>query len=234
MAGAIQENDLHDPWNDILNDYVKNGGVSYGKLKSSERDMQKLDNYLEALGKADVKTYSRDERLAFWINAYNAFTVKLILNHYPLKSIRDIKKPWKRKIWLAAGEQLSLNDMEHQKLRNELQEPRIHFAIVCASIGCPELYNNAFRAKNLDQTLDKVARSFFSAHKNIIVELSGDNTILHLSRIFKWFGKDFGKNDQERIEFILPYLNKADTGKINNAKKIKIKFLDYDWSLNGK
>lgn len=233
MAVAIQKNDLHDPWNDILNDYVEDGVVSYGKLKSSARDMQKLDNYLEALGKADLKTYSRDERLAYWINAYNAFTVKLILNHYPVKSIRDIKDPWKRKIWLAAGERLGLDDIEHKKLRHELQEPRIHFAIVCASIGCPELYNNAFRAKDLDQTLDKVARSFFSDRKNIFVELSGDNTILHLSRIFKWFGSDFGKSDQERIDFILPYLKKADAGKIKNTKKIKIKFLDYDWGLNG-
>lgn len=195
--------------------------------------MKKLDTYLEVLGKANIKNFSLEGLLAFWINAYNSFTVKLILNHYPLKSIRDIKDPWKQKIWLAAGERFSLNDIEHNILRKDLNEPRIHFAIVCASRGCPKLNNKSYKADSIHQELDKITRSFFSASQNFLIKKSGNVTTLYLSRIFKWFGNDFGSNEQQRIDFILPYLSESDAVKINNAQKIKVKYLNYDWSLNG-
>jgi hypothetical protein len=230
----IDKIDIHEPWNEILATYVKDGMVRYGDLKKNSAHMKKIDAYLEALGKADVMNFSREDLLAFWINAYNAFIVELILNHYPVKSIKDIKNPWKQKSWLAAGERLSLDDIEHKKLRKDLNEPRIHFAIVCASKGCPELYNKAFRGKDIHTALNKVALSFFASRKNFFIEQSGSVTNLYLSRIFKWSGSDFGTTEKERISFILPFLNKDDVDRINNARKVKIKYLDYDWSLNVK
>ena len=133
---------LHATWDKLLHKYVKDGRVDYNGFS---RDIKVLDGYLEKLEKEDTSGYSPEEKLAFWINAYNAFTVKLILNHYPIKSIRKISNPWGQRIWKAAGQILSLDYIEHKILRREFKEPRIHFAIVCASIGCPDLQNAAFR-----------------------------------------------------------------------------------------
>ena len=225
---------LHAEWDFILKKYVLEGKVNYNKIISTPADLKRLNDYLTTLGNAEVSLLARDERLAFWINAYNAFTVKLILNHYPLKSIKDIKDPWKQKIWFASNETMSLDDIEHIKLRKEVREPRIHFAIVCASIGCPDLYPEAFEKDNIEQLLNRVARHFFSARRNYYLKSSGKITTIYLNRIFKWFGSDFGKDNKQIVEFILPYLKKQDRDIINVSDAVKIKYLDYDWSLNGK
>ena len=202
--------------------------------ESSHSYMKKLNGYLNTLEKADIENFSRPALLAFWINAYNAFTVKLILNNYPLKSIKDIKKPWKQKIWIASGKRLSLDDIEHEILRKKFKEPRIHFAIVCASKGCPPLYGKAYQSKTIMGTLNEISRSFFTSPRNFSIEQSGDVVTVYLNRIFKWFGDDFGRNNQERIDFIRPYLSTNYSDMITGAGKINVKYLDYDWSLNGK
>lgn len=225
---------LHEPWNQILQTYVKDGFVNYKALKNNPTDIKTLTNYLDKINKEDIEKYSRNDKLAFWINSYNAFTIKLILDHYPQKSIRDIKKPWKKKIWKAAGKTVSLDDIEHIKLREELNEPLIHFAIVCASIGCPNLDSKAFFSKTVQTHLKERATSFFTYPKNFKLEIKKNRVTIHLSKIFKWFGEDFGKNKSEKIAFILNYLKEKDKTAINNTKKIKLKHLDYDWTLNGK
>lgn len=230
---AGQKSGIHEAWNEILSTYVQNGRVGYGDLKKNPSDMHKLNAYIDALGKADISGFDRKDRLAFWTNAYNAFTLKLILGNHPLKSIRDIKNPWKQKVWLAAGQRLSLDDVEHIKLRKDLKEPRIHFAIVCASIGCPDLYNKAFFAADIYTVFGARARSFFASPKNFFIKQSETETVLYISKIFKWFAGDFGKNKKERIEFILPFLTESSAARIKNAQKVTIKYLDYDWSLNG-
>ncbi len=224
----------HAEWDFILKKYVHEGKVDYNKIISTPADLKRLNDYLTTLGNTEVSILTRDERLAFWINAYNAFTVKLILNHYPLKSIKDIRDPWKQKLWYAANERLSLDDIEHIKLRKELGEPRIHFAIVCASIGCPALYPEAYEKNNIDPLLNRVARLFFTEHRNFHFETSGKTATIYLNRIFKWFKSDFGKDDKQMIEFIIPYLQKQDRDIINVSDAVKIKYLDYDWSLNSK
>jgi hypothetical protein len=223
---------LHAEWDFILKKYVLEGKVNYNKIISTPADLKRLNDYLTTLGTAEVSLLTRDERLAFWINAYNAFTVKLILNHYPLKSIKDIKNPWKQKLWYAGGEKLSLDDIEHIKLRKEFREPRIHFAIVCASIGCPELYPEAFEKDKIEQMLNLITRNFFAEHRNFQLKASGKMTTIYLNRIFKWFKNDFGKDDKQMVEFIFPYVQKQDRDLIKVSDDVTIKYLNYDWSLN--
>lgn len=220
---------LHKTWDTLLQKHVKNGRVSY---KAFAEDVKQLDSYLGTLEKVDISTFSREHKLAFWINAYNAFTVKLILNHYPVKSIREIDRPWKQRIWKAAGEILSLNDIEYKKLRKELKEPRIHFAIVCASIGCPNLQSFAFSGDRVNNQLDQVARQFFGYHKHFFIEEDGPDVTIYISQIFNWFGNDFGKDKNERIAFILSYLEAPVAKKIKKAFSVEMKYLSYDWNLN--
>jgi len=225
---------IHAEWNFILKKYVHEGKVDYNKIISTPADLKRLNDYLTVLGNTEVSLLSRDEQLAFWINAYNAFTVKLILNHYPLKSIKDIKDPWKQKTWFAGSEKMSLDDIEHIKLRKKFREPRIHFAIVCASIGCPDLYPEAFEKDKIEQQLNRVARHFFSARRNYYLKSSVKITTIYLNRIFKWFKSDFGNDDKQIVKFILPYVQNQDRDIINASDVVKIKYLDYDWSLNDK
>jgi len=222
---------LHKTWDILLQKHVTNGRVNY---KGFAEDVKQLDSYLGTLEKVDISTFSREHKLAFWINAYNAFTVKLILNHYPVKSIREIDSPWKQRIWKAVGEILSLNDIEHKKLRKELKEPRIHFAIVCASIGCPNLQRFAFSGDRVNHQLDQAARQFFDNPKHFFIKEDGSALTIFISQIFNWFGNDFGKDKNERIAFILAYLKAPVAKKIKKAFSVKIKYLSYDWNLNEK
>lgn len=226
---AGKDTGLHKTWDTLLQKYVKNGFVNY---KGFARDVKLLDGYLEKLDKTEVSSFSREEKLAFWINAYNAFTVKLILNHYPVKSIRKISRPWSRRIWKAAGKTLSLDDIEHKILRKELREPRIHFAIVCASIGCPDLQAFAFTGDGVNEQLDRAATGFFSSRKHFYFELDGDKVTIFISKIFSWFGGDFGDKKEQRVDFILRFLAKPDAEKIKKAASVKMKYLGYDWNLN--
>jgi len=220
---------LHKTWDTLLQRYVKNGHVNY---KGFARDAKLLDSYLEKLDKTDVSAFSREEKLAFWINAYNAFTVKLILEHYPIKSIRKISRPWNRRIWKAAGNTLSLDDIEHKILRKELREPRIHFAIVCASTGCPNLQRFAFTGDRVNAQLNQAATEFFSSRKHFYIEKEDERITIFISKIFSWFGEDFGDNKEQKVDFILRFLGKADAEIIKKASTISIKYLRYDWNLN--
>jgi len=226
---AGKDTGLHKTWDTLLQRYVKNGHVNY---KGFARDVKLLDGYLEKLDKTDVSSFSREEKLAFWINAYNAFTVKLILNHYPVKSIRKISRPWSRRIWKAAGNTLSLDDIEHKILRKELREPRIHFAIVCASTGCPDLQSFAFTGDRVNEQLEGAAKGFFASRKHFYFETGGDKVTIFISKIFSWFGEDFGDNIEQRVDFILRFLGKADAEKIKKASAVRMKYLGYDWNLN--
>jgi hypothetical protein len=222
----------HAAWTEILQRRVKAGVVDYAGLKSE--DLGRLDRYLGSLGAVTRETYSRwnrTEKLAFWINVYNVFTVKLILDHYPLKSIRSIgflpgaafresfiKLPGLRQT------PYSLNDVENEVLRKEFTEPRIHFAIVCASKSCPALRSEAYRGTDLEAQLDAAARSFLGdSTKNRL-----DGETLRLSSIFKWFSADFEKSAGSVARFVSRYLT------LDPGRSYEIVHLDYDWSLNGR
>jgi hypothetical protein len=220
---------LHSTWDGLLKKHVKKGLVDY---KGFHADRIRLNRYLRKLEKADLSSFSPQQKLAFWINAYNAFTIKLILNHYPVKSIRKISRPWKQRIWKATGKTVSLDEIEHKILRKEFKEPRIHFAIVCASIGCPDLQSFAYVPGKIEAQLNLAAQQFFGSRKHFYIEEEGNTVKIHISKIFKWFGEDFGKSKKERAAFMQKYLGKTTAAKIKKAASLKFKYLSYDWNLN--
>lgn len=209
----------HSLWNDFLQKYVSvDGHVNYKAIQSHPEN---LEAYLQELTKTvPNESWSKNQILAFWINAYNAFTIKLIIDNYPIKSIKEIKKPWDKEFIKIDAKTMSLSHIEHDILR-KMNEPRIHFAIVCASISCPKLYNEAYMSSTLDTQLSQAAKDFLSdPTKNAITENS-----LELSKIFQWFSKDF-KNDGSLIDFLNQY------AQLNISDKAKITFKDYNWNLN--
>jgi hypothetical protein len=220
----------HSIYADLLNKYVKDGVVDYQGFKNEET---KLDQYLTVLENIDTENLSRDEQFAFYTNAYNAWTIKLILSGYPgVKSIKDLgsvfKSPWKKKLARIDGKVITLDDIEHNILRPRFKDPRVHFAVNCASKGCPPLRSEPYRGSVLDQQLDEMTETFLNAPSRNRLE----GRTLYVSRIFKWFSEDF---NEDVVGFFLKYA-KADLKEQleANKDKIKVKYLDYDWSLNGK
>jgi hypothetical protein len=228
MAGSTPPS--HQLWNELLKSNVKSDGqVDY---KGFIREKPKLEKYLKLLSEnaPDRKTWSKNEQLAYWINVYNAYTVKLIVDFYPTKSIRDlgprikiplIKDVWHYKFFKIAGVEMSLDEVEHSILRKEFEEPRIHFAINCASVSCPSLLNEAFVAANLENQLTRVTTTFINdPTRNKISSQSAQ-----LSSIFSWFKGDFTKKGT-LIEFLNRY------SKVKISPNARISFLDYNWNLN--
>lgn len=215
---AIESID-HTLWNTLVSKYVsKEGTVNYKGFKKDEKALQ---TYLEVLQKnTPAASWSKNEKLAYWINAYNAFTVRLILDHYPLKSIKDIKDPWGKDFIVIGENTYSLEDIEHKILR-KMNEPRIHFAINCASYSCPKLANKAYTTATLDQQLEAAAKNFVNdPSKNSISKDS-----IEISKIFSWFSGDF-----EEQGSIIDFLNTFSTIKID--KNAKVRYKSYNWNLN--
>lgn len=214
----------------LLEKYVKNGMVDYQGLKKEEAT---LDQYLRILEKTDTQILSPKERFAFFINAYNAWTIKLILNAYPdIKSIKELggifKTPWDKKIVRIDRKILTLDNIEHDILRPEYKDPRIHFVVNCASKSCPPLRSEPYRGDILDQQLTDATEIFINNPKYNRL----DGNTLYVSSLFKWYSRDF--ND-DIPGFINKYARRESKEELKrNAGKIEIKYLDYDWSLNGK
>jgi hypothetical protein len=227
----------HREWDRLLQRHVDEAGrVDYAGWKAIHGDVDALDAYLIDLSRADPTLEAgRDARLAFWINAYNALTIRGILREYPTMSIQDHAAQssgyniW-RDLLLHVGEHdYSLGQIEHELLR-PLREPRIHFAIVCGSRGCPRLLNRAYQSSELDQQLGENSRNFFADP----AKLEFDSSIgqLRLSPILKWYADDFGNSQAEMLEHIIPYLPDRVTGQIPDKRGLHTDFLEYDWSLN--
>lgn len=210
----------HTVWNQILQATVDEAGmVDYKKANSLYPELHAYLRYLSTF--SPNVSWPKNRVLAFYINLYNALTVKLILNHYPLKSIRDIQNPWGQTVFYIDKKGLSLDDIEHKILRT-LDEPRIHFAINCASVSCPRLRPNAFTEAGLEHELNKSVTEFFKDPDNFTIK---DNA-LYLSPILKWYRADFELVYDNLINFINRYHDlplKNDT---------KIRFLSYNWNLN--
>jgi len=214
----------------LLSKHVHNGMVDYQGFKNDEK---KLDAYLKTLESANTKKMARDEQFAFYINAYNAWTIKLILSGYPgVKSIKELgslfSSPWKKKICRIDGQVLSLDEIEHKILRPTFKDNRVHFAINCASKGCPKLISEPYDGTALDRQLDKAAQGFVNDPKRNYL----DNDTLYVSSIFKWFAEDF---NHDIPAFFSKHASKDLNWQIlEKSGKINIKYLDYDWSLNGR
>ena len=224
----------HGMYDILLKRYVdQEGFVAYKQLK--EKDETTLTAYLDALGAVDPEQFQdRAERLAFWINAYNALTIQGILHFYPTKSIRDHVSAVKYNIWkdykmTVNGTAYSLDDIEHKVLRT-MDEPRIHFAIVCASIGCPKLLNEAYTSERLEVQLTRSTRDFFANPEKFRID-RGTGTV-HQSPIMDWYKEDFGKDQMERLAFIKPFLTNTEDQAFMDTSGLKVQNLNYDWNLN--
>lgn len=226
----------HEPWSVLLQAFVDEEGlVDYEGWKANPMALASLREYLSALGSIELnQNASREEKLAYWINAYNAVTVFGILREYPTTSIRNhTPKLWGYHIWKdlklrVSGIDYSLDNIEHDVLR-KMEEPRIHFAIVCASMGCPKLRDKAYTPDMIEQQLHENAVDFFSRKENL--RFDSQRRQIMLSSILDWFASDFGDSPAEILESIRPFLSNEIQTQLNSGS-YQIKYLDYDWSLN--
>ena len=220
--------DLHKSWDELLKAHVKDGLVDY---KGLVKEKEELHAYCKLLSNTPpTEAWSKDDQLAFWINTYNAFTVQLIVDNYPVKSIKDLNPslsvPLLHTVWTSTkfkigDKEYSLDDVENKLLRDKFKEARIHFAINCASMSCPPLRNEAFIGKRVQEQLDDQARSFINNPRyNKITKSKAD-----LSKIFTWFSGDFKKHGT-----VVDFLNKYSKVKIDADAELS--YMDYDWSLN--
>jgi hypothetical protein len=213
---------------ELLSKYVKAGRVNYAGFKA---DQGRLDQYLSALERVEPDRLNGEEAFAFYINAYNAWTIKLILTAYPgINSIKDLgslfQSPWKKKFVRIHGKTLSLDQIEHDILRPRFKDPRVHFAINCASKSCPPLLSEPYRGDRLDAQLTRVTTDFLNQPANSRIE----NHQLWVSSIFKWFAEDF---NHDVVGFYLKYAQGELKQKLQAVQdRIELKYVDYDWSLN--
>lgn len=215
----------------LLGRHVHAGGVDYAGLKADEAQ---LDAFLAVLEHTDPTALDREGRKAFYINAYNAWTLKLILGGYPgVKSIKNLgglfSGPWSRELVRIEGKVLTLDEVEHGILRKPpFTDPRIHFAVNCASRSCPPLRSEPYAGERLDEQLDAAARNFINAPGNTVL----DGDLVWVSRIFDWYGEDFG---DAPLDFVRRYALGDLKAKLDAlGSRARVRFLDYDWSLNGK
>ena len=209
----------HKQWNELLQKYVSSkGNVDYKGFKKDNAALQSYLNLLSAT--VPEKSWSKNAVLAYWINSYNAYTVKLIVDNYPVKSIKDIDKPWDKAFITLGNKKYSLSEIENTILR-KMDEPRIHFAINCASYSCPNLLNEAYTDKDIQNQLEAVSKSFINDKtKNTIT-----TNKVEISSIFDWYGEDFKTKGT-----VIDFLNKYSTVKIDI--KAKISYKEYKWNLN--
>ena len=232
-CSLVSAETLHQQWTDLLHGHVQDGVVDYQGFKQDEKQ---LNEYLGFLAATDPEQLSADDQLAFYINGYNSYTVKLILDNFkngkPPESIRKIggllTNPWKISFAVLGGNTYSLDNIEHDIIRVRFIEPRIHFAVNCASKSCPILISEAYEGATLAAQLQSSTQRFLedSNHNRL------EGEVLYISPIFKWYKEDF---DDDPLTFFLNHTSGAFLGSLQEQKaSIRIKYLDYDWSLNGK
>lgn len=228
----------HSNWDKFLKTYVKDDPSGLNKVNYAGvtvEDKKALDDYVDALAVTPVLKLNRAQQQPYWINLYNALTVKVVLDHFPVKSIRDIdispglfsSGPWGKKLVEIAGEQVSLDDIEHRILRQIWKDPRIHYAVNCASVGCPDLSAQAYTAENTDAMLSVNAVAYINSPRG--VRVSANDVIV--SSIYDWFQADFDGTEKGVIAHLLPYAKRDRKKALEKASGISD--YDYDWALNG-
>ena len=215
-------------WNELLTTHVENGLVDYAAIKANPQNLDMFVTQAGAVPRDEFENWTESQQLAFLINLYNAVTIQLIIGEYPVSSIRKIggafKNPWKMKTVPLFREMITLDKLEHDIIRPQYSEPRIHFALVCAAIGCPILRSETYLPDNLDKQLEEQTTTFLQAalEKN---RYDINSQTLYLSPIFKWYAEDFEKASGSVKEYVKKYIP-AVTGEA------KIRYTEYDWSLN--
>ncbi|MCC9625446.1 DUF547 domain-containing protein [Thalassospira sp. MA62] len=231
----------HAAWQDILDRFVieRGAGVTvfnYDAAKGTGR--LDIANYVDAMQNVAISTFDRDQQFAFWVNLYNALTIAVVLDHYPVDSIRDIdispgwfsSGPWGSELIAVEGRALGLDDIEHRILRPIWRDARIHYAVNCASIGCPALAPVAFDADKLDAQLDQAAKNFINHPRAVRTTQQGGFV---LSRLYDWYRSDFGQSDLELVAHLATYAD-DDLKKAlpENGQGFNKVIYEYDWSLN--
>lgn len=245
-------------YNSLLDRYVENSRVNY---QGFINDRDEFEVFLNSLGSVDENEYqnwTEEQQLAYWINAYNAFTIKAIIDHYPISwsfsligifyapsnSILQIKGVWKKLQFKALGKMVTLDEIEHQILRKEFNAPRIHMAINCASVSCPDLSNQAYEAEKLEEQLSYASAAFINNPQKGVY-INQESGKVKLSKIFKWFGDDFILNygstklsnnyslkENAVLNFVTEYVESEEAKEYLMNNKLKISYLGYDWHLN--
>ncbi len=225
----------HSPWDKLLKQYLStdpSGLNLFDYATMSEAQFTELTQYVESLENADVSLFTKAQQKAFWINLYNALTVKTIVAHYPIKSIKDISfgllsfGPWDEELVKVSDKELSLNDIEHEILRPIFEDSRIHYAVNCAAIGCPNLQTDAFTAENTESLLDQAAKQFINHPRGVRVE---DDELV-LSSIYNWYEEDFGEDEEEVIEHIKQFAKPELVEQLTRIDEVED--YQYDWCLN--
>ena len=228
----------HSAWQFILNRYLNakhRSGINrfnYAKLKRNRTDKRKFNRYLSSMQRLNPRKYSKAEQKAYWINLYNALTVKVILDNYPVKSITKIHEgwfafgPWDDVHAKVAGKKLTLNNIEHGILRPIWQDNRIHYAVNCASLGCPNLAAKAYTAANTEKLLEQAAKDYINHSRGVQFK----NGKLLLSSIYDWYKVDFGGNQRRLIKHLRKYANRKLAKRLQRYKG-SIAY-DYNWNLN--
>lgn len=238
-SAAIDFDHQHHAWAAVLKEYVQFRGneskVDYGRLRAKPEQLSEYLATVEGVTPSSFDKFSRQEKLSFLINAYNALTVKLIIDNYPVKSIKDIgglfSSPWKKQFFKLLGKQRTLDEIEHELIRPKFEEPRIHFALVCASIGCPPLQKEPFLADRLEKQLENSAVNFLRDSSKNRVDIKQGK--LELSSIFKWYGSDFVKIFGSVEAFIATRITESrEVQESIRLKKVEVSYLPYDWGLN--
>jgi len=227
----------HGVWDRLLKKFVVPGRDGFALFRygaAGPADRLNLSQYVASLTALPISTYNRAEQKAYWINLYNAVTVKVVLDHYPVKSIRDIDispgffsdGPWGRKLVTVEGEKISLNDIEHRILRPIWRDNRVHYAVNCASIGCPNLQAGAYRGAALDAMLDTAARAYINSPRGVAIN-KGSVTV---SKIYDWFIADFGDDEKSVLAHLAKYAAPALRRQLSAISRIDD--VAYDWRLN--
>lgn len=241
----------------VLDKYVDDSGrVDYLQLKQKRADLDEFVQALENLSGEIFKSWSDEDKIAFWVNTYNALTLKVIIDHIPgvsssarsttkpISSIRQIPGVWNKIKFYVMQKELTLDNIEHDILRKNFREPRIHFALNCASKGCPALRQEPYTGNKLGHQLESQAKLFLSSRQNFYIDKKKRK--VYLSSIFKWYGKDFvdvyspksgfaGQNKKEKavLYFISLHLNEEGRSYLEEGN-LGVKYLKYDWSLNAR
>lgn len=227
----------HTPWTAFLETYLVRGEDDINRVDYrgvAPEDRARLDAYLEALSGTEVDRLSRASQLPFWINLYNALTVQVVLDHFPVDSIREIdispgffsNGPWGRKLLRVEGEEISLNDVEHRILRPIWQDPRIHYAVNCAALGCPNLQPRAFTPENAEALLEKGASDYVNHPRGVFFR-DGE---LVVSSIYDWYQADFGGSEAGVIDHLMEHARPGLRERLQDFREID--GYRYDWSLN--
>jgi hypothetical protein len=241
---AVEFDHGHRTWTEVLRERMSERGFDYKALKN---DRSKLDRYLaslEAVTPQELGAWSREQEYAFWINAYNAYTVAKVVEHYPVGSIKEIgsifTSVWDQKFIPLArlhpgragdkGDKLTLNDIEHGILRPRFKDARVHAAVNCASRGCPPLFEEAFTADRLDEQLDEQARRWIADTARNRLDRTGSR--IEISKIFDWFREDFERDAGSVQAWVARYAPNGAAAWLRDARNVGIDYLDYSWKLN--